>query len=316
MRFQPSWIVEALQPVAVETVFLPLCPNPQAMLWFKRHGARLYVNDPRPTRFIPVHALVENDGEVFSTESSAVIHRVMTKSPDFNLNPFREWDDSPFDRRSLDYLFFWRETAEELATVTQRNLLFAAVYSVIQHWLSLIAAKLGAFYPPDEVLGHFLKRHSELVFRGRERAFSMNEPLADLSEEVDAGLYVVPLFFREQSPETGAAESFFQAWLKGSGNLGTAVDELRTKLDGWVFDWGKPPPFAKFFAKIGAAEHVAVCWSSDGVPPQIHEEEVISPLVKIFGARFPKYRLHMKTADRYTDEYDFLLTFGQEKRPR
>ena len=309
MRFQPSWVVEALQPETVESVFLPVCPNAEALLWFKRHGARLYVNDPRLTRFVPLQALVENDQETFSRENTEQVNRVMNRSPDINLNPFREWENRPFDRRRLDYLFFWREVAEEIASPVQKNLFFTAVRSVLGYWLSLHAAEVPPYFPPDEVLGHFLKRQSELIFRGRERAFAMNDLPGELSEEVDAGLYVVPLTFRDEPSTMGDSERFFQAWLKGSGDLPGAREDLHRRMAGWVFEWGKPPPFAGWPAKAGAAHQVAICWSSDGLPPRVHEDEVVRPLVKVFSPIFPQYRLHMKTADQMNDEVDFLLTF-------
>lgn len=304
-------MIEVVQPEPVESVFLPVCPPPESLLWFKRQGIKMYVNDPRPSFFVLLKALLENDDERFSEESLAKCNRVINRSPNFEINPFRSWEDHPFSRKHLDYLFFWREAVEELSLPMQKYLFFAAVRNVLFYWLSIANSRQTETYAPDEVLGYFLKQTDKNIFKGREKLFVINEPISNLGDEVDCEMYIVPLLIKDFPKGELDPEIFFQAWIKGFGKLSEVFEETQKQLGGWIFDWGSHPNFEEMVKKSGKATFAVISWTSQYLPPKILEEQIVTPLLAAFTSKFPKYVLHIKTADRVSDDHDYMMVFSR-----
>ncbi|MFZ2959323.1 MAG: hypothetical protein WA705_20745 [Candidatus Ozemobacteraceae bacterium] len=348
MRFQPAWIVEALAPSRVETIFLPLSPRPEALIWFKKMGIRLFVNHPVESRALLLRALLENSGETFSEERK----KALPKRPELIIrasdNVFRPWENVLFGRSECDFLSAWRQVARRIEEPLQRELLAAAVRNVIGYWLSLGAAGLSPRFAPDELLHYYLGRQIDQVFKGSEPVFALHLPFEELGEEVESSVYLLPLPMRERGEETrertdgvqggqsgkakdataGGApddgespelppmvrisgvgtDEVFHAWWMENSDLDVAKNAFRTALNGWMLSWDTPADWAAMAAKAGKTGMVACCWSGDEAPPRLHEEAIADPLKAAFARRFPRAELHMKTADRKREDYDFLLT--------
>jgi hypothetical protein len=306
MRFQASWIIEALHPERVDSIFFPVSPGAEKLLWFKRQGHALYANDPLDSRYVFLKALLENPGESFSDANKRKFNQVLKNELDISLNPYRTWEPAPFSRRQIDYLFYWHEAALEIEDLRQRNIFYCAVASIMNYWLDMKKAGFAVTFAPDEIMGYALFKIGSLLVKGNEPVFSLHVALDDLSETVEASLCVIPLLARDKSESEPGNEDYFHAWFHGFADLGGARKAIHDSRSGWMIDWQTPPATHKFLSKVGKARQVAFCWSAADLPPRAHQETIWEPLKKTFAARFPHSRVFFKTADRYGDEYDFL----------
>ncbi len=307
LRFQPSWILESLPPGEVDSVFLPLAPRAPSLFWFKRLGLRLYANDPVESRALLLRALLQNQGETFSAENLRKFNQTLRKPIALAMNPFRTWEGRPFDRVQLDYLFYWREAALEIPDPVQRDLFWAAVYEVMACWVGLARTGSPAPRPPDELMAFMLERQRDLVFAGGEPVFSLNLPLADLGEEIEASVFLLPLVIPERGKPEHDLELLFHAWFRGDGDLVASRTEIEAARRGWTQKWDRPPAYAEMLRKVGKAKFAVVTWSGGDVPPRLHEEVIAEPFRKAFAPVFPSSTLRVRAACRETDEYDFLL---------
>ncbi len=307
MRFQPSWILESLPAGEVDSLFLPLAPRAPSLLWFKRRGLRIYANDPVESRAMLLRALVQNQGELFSEENRRKFNQVIRKPLDLAMNPFRTWEDRPFSRAQLDYLFYWREAALEIPQVTQRELFWAAAWQVMAYWVGLARVGQAPALAPDEAMAVMLDRQKDLVFAGQEPVYALNLPLGELGEEVEAGVFLLPLLFPEKIRPENDLEVLFHAWFRGAGDLLAARTEIEQARRGWVQRWDAAPAFPDILRKAGHARFAVVTWSGSDLPPRFHEEAVADPVRRAFAGSFPVSTLRCKAASRHEDDYDFLL---------
>ncbi|MBF0502882.1 MAG: hypothetical protein HQM09_22295 [Candidatus Riflebacteria bacterium] len=331
MRFQPAWVLEALEPAHVESVFLPLAPRPETLTWFKRLGIKLFVNHPIESQSMLLRAILENPGETFSDAQK----KALPKKPETILkgadHVFKRWESVLFNRSECDFLAAWREVVNRIDEPRQRELLAAAVRNVIGYWLSVSAVEFTPRFTPDELLNYFLGRQADQIFKGSEPAFALNLPFEELGDEVESSLYLLPLPILERelsahvTPEkplnsqTGSApglpgmprpraDEVFHAWWKEKSDLIAAGNEFRAALKGWTFSWNAPTDWSGMAAKAGKTNMVTCCWSGEEASPRLHEETIAGPLKAAFVNRFPKADLFMKTAERRREDYDFLLT--------
>ncbi len=309
MRFQPSWVIESLHPHSVDSVFFPISPRAEALLWLKKQGIQIYANDPLHSNAILLKAYLENQGETFSEENQQKFNRVIKEPLDVSMNPFREWLGKPFDRRQIDYLFYWREAAVEIAEQVQRNLFYSAIRSVISYWLDMVIAKIPIAFAPDEILGHAIKKQLQQIFPGKEKVFALNVPMEELGDEVEASVFLLPLKIQERYFREFECEDYFHAWIVGNSNLEASRRDIENSRRSWVFDWKYPLEATKIFQKVGKANHAVICWSGEELPPRLHEEQIVEPFRKAFSGKFQKNFLYMKTSDLSRDDYDFLLVF-------
>lgn len=307
LRFQPSWILESLPPGEVDSVFLPLAPRASTLFWFKRLGLRLYANDPVESRALLLRALLQNQGETFSPENLRKFNQTLRKPIPLTMNPFRSWEGRPFSRVQLDYLFYWREAALEIPESVQRDLFWAAVFEVMACWIGLARTGRPPPLPPDELMGFMLERQREQVFPGAEAVYCLHLPLAELGEEVEASVFLLPLIIAEKGRPEQDLELLFHAWYRGGGDLVAARSEIEAARRGWIQKWDGPPAYAEMLRKVGQAKFAVITWSGGDVPPRLHEEIIAEPFRRAFAAVFPTSTLHVRAACRETDEYDFLL---------
>jgi hypothetical protein len=308
MRLQPSWILESLPNPDIESVFVPLGARPESLLVFKQLGIKMYANDPVESRAMCLRALLENPGEPLAVDIRRKFNRVLPKPLEFEVNPFRTWENKPFSRLQLDYLFYWREATLEITEPRQRDLFWAAVRGVFAHWLSQPAEVTSAL-PPDEVIGYLFERQKELVLPGEAEVFALHTPLDELGDEVEADLYLVPLMISDRDRPGAELETFFHAWFRGNGDLTAARTEIDAARRGWTIRWDDRNDVRAIAGKVGRATQVAVCWSAQDLPPRVHEESIANPIREAFASRFANAQLLMKTADLERDDYDGMLIF-------
>lgn len=311
MRFQPSWILESLPPDSAKSIFLPISPRPHALLWFKRLGIRMYVNDPVESRAVLLRALIGNDSEKFSEPNRRKFVRYLEKPYKRETNPFRAWAHKPFDAQQLDYLHYWREASFEISKTSQSELFQAAVYEVLACWMTMASAGIAPSLPPDELLDTMIKRCENQLVAGSEKVFSLNMPIEELGDEVEAELYAVPLIFYGRKRLDGDHDVRFHAWCRGTADLQGAREEIDKTRKGWVYDWKEGCDAPAMLSKAGKAAYAAVAWSGDDLPPLWHEEHVASRLREVFASRFPRSVLRIKSADTVRNDYDFLLIMAR-----
>jgi len=307
MRFQPSWIVESLPPGEPDSLFIPLAPRATSLLWFKRLGLKMYVNDPVESRGMLLRALLQNQGELFSEPNRKKFNQSIEKPLGLSMNPFKAWEGRPFSREQLDYLFFWREAALEISEIGQRQVFWAAVHQVMAYWVGLGLAPKQAQMAPDEAMGYILGKQNELIFAGQEPVFSLCLPMSELGDEVEASVLLLPLPIQEKIRPEWDLDILFHAWFRGNGDLLAARSEMDEARRGWVQKWDASPDYGQILSKVGKARYCVVSWSGSDLPPRLHEEMVANPFRNAFARLFPSSRLLMKTAQRQDDSYDFLL---------
>lgn len=307
MRFQPSWVLEVLEPLRVDAIFLPLAPRPESLVWFKRQGIRIYANHPLESRAMLLRALLENQNETFTAANRAKLPAhpgaVIGKAD----HPFRRWEGQPFSRLEVDFLAVWREMAAKLEPKRQGELLAGAVRSYLHYRLALVATGAAPRQTPDELLKHCLDQQVETIVEGTEPVFALHLPFEELGDEVESTLYLVPLPIREKVAPAPNVEEYFHAWWMEHGDVEAARAEIRGALQGWTFSWDAPIDFKAIAAKAGKTTRVGITWTADELPPRIHEENLATPLRTAFNSRFPKGDLYMKCAERRREDYDFLL---------
>ncbi|HOY68261.1 MAG TPA: hypothetical protein PLP29_15375 [Candidatus Ozemobacteraceae bacterium] len=310
IRFQPSWILESLPPDAAKSLFMPLVPRPSSLMWFKRLGIRMYVNDPLESRAMLLRTLLA-EGERFTEQNRRRFNRVIRKSLDLQMNPFRNWENKPFSASQLDYLFYWREAAFEISEPVQRDIFWSAVSGVMAHWMAMTAAGTTPAFPPDELLACMLRRREEQLFESAEKVYALHLPIEELGEEVEAELFVVPLQFQGRKPFETDHDVMYHAWFRGDPDLHAALGEIEAARRGWVFDWKNGCNTDAMIAKSGKAAYAVFIWSGADLPPRWHEENVAAVLRNAFSTRFPASVLRVKAADAGRDDYDFLLTMAR-----
>jgi len=311
IRFQPSWILESLPSDAVKSIFLPISPRPHSLLWFKRLGIRMYVNDPVESRAVILRALLANGFEKLSEPNRRKFIRALDKPFRKETNPFLPWEHRLFDAQQLDYLHYWREASFEISKASQSELFQAGVYNVIAAWITMAASGIAPSVPPDELLEMMIRRCENLLVSAAEKIFCLNMPIDELGDEVEADLYVIPLSFHGRKRLESDHDVMFHAWCRGNADLQTAKDEIDKARKGWIFDWKTGCDVATMLSKAGKAGYVAVTWSGDDLPPLWHEEHVAGRLREIFATRFPRSVLRIKAADTARNDYDFLLLLAR-----
>jgi len=310
MRFQPSWVMESLPSGKIDSVFIPIASRAQPLLWFKRHGFKIFVNDPTEGGALLLRAFLQNQGELFSEENEKKFNRTIKKPFDIAMNPFKSWENRPFSREQLDYLFYWREAGFEIHQPMQRDLFWAAVYMIMNYWISVIKCDAPVKFTPYELMKHLFTKQKEAIFEGKESVFALNMPMDELGEEVEASLCLIPLTICDKRAIEDESEIYFHAWLKGYPEISSAKREIEFVKKNWFFSWDSAPHFENMLKKVGKSKYCGITWSGDDLPPRIHEENIAKPLIETFSPNFPKAKFMIKTAFRQKDDYDFLLIMG------
>lgn len=311
IRFQPSWILEALPSDSAKSIFLPISPRPHPLLWFKRLGIRMYVNDPVASRAVILRAMLANGFEKLTEPNRRKFIRALDKPFKRETNPFLSWQHRLFDAQQVDYLYYWREASFEISKATQSELFQAGVYNVIAAWITMAAAGIAPSVPPDELLDTMIRRCENLLVSASEKIFCLNMPIDELGDEVEADLYVIPLTFFGRKGLDNDHDVMFHAWCRGNGDLQAAKDDIDTSRKGWIYDWNTGCDVPAMLAKAGKAAYVAITWSGEDLPPLWHEEHVAGRLREVFASRFPRSVLRIKAADTARNDYDFLLVLAR-----
>lgn len=311
MRFQPSWILESIPPGSAKSIFLPISPRPHSLLWFKRMGIRLYVNDPVESRAMLLRTFLGNESEKLSEPNRRKFIKTLDKPYKRETNPFRAWEHKTFDAQQLDYLYYWNEVTSGITRSSQSELFKAAVYDVMACWMTMASAGIAPALPPDELLDTMIKRCESQIIAGSEKVYSLNMPIEELGDEVEAELYVIPLAFHGRKRVELDNDVRFHAWCHGNGDLQAASEEIDMFRKGWVYDWKDGCDASAMLAKAGKAAYAAVTWSADDLPPFWHEDNVAKRLREVFAVRFPRSVLRVKAADTVRNDYDFLLIMAR-----
>ncbi|MBF0543388.1 MAG: hypothetical protein HQM08_03085 [Candidatus Riflebacteria bacterium] len=306
MRFQPSWLEEKCGLSKIESIFFPISIKSESLMWFKKRGVKLFINDPLPSKIPLLKGLLENQKELFLDESRKYLANHVNKNPDFPQNPFKSWQTDLFSPLQLDFLYFWRETTFALGE-TQRNLLAAAVKEVISYWLSFPSKTPRGTLSPSEILDYFILRNNQMIFNSGEKVYVLQHAFPEISEEVESSLYLVSLREVSSPDEKLTSEVLFHAWWLGNTDLNKAKTEIYNFAREWGYSWQGVNDFSQYAKKSGKSEAAAFFWSSEGVPPKLNEEMIIYPIKKAFLHKFPKSSQYFKMADRKKEEYDFLL---------
>ncbi|MBF0405828.1 MAG: hypothetical protein HQM10_00625 [Candidatus Riflebacteria bacterium] len=309
-RFQPSWIFEKCRLSEGDSIFFPVSPSPESLLWFKRNGIRLFVNDPMPEKAILVNAIVRNQDELFSEENIKLLHAHTNRNPDFPGNPFRLWKTPNLNILQLDFLYFWREVTFSLSDI-QMNLLAAAVKGVISYWLSFPVGTVQSTFSPTEILLYFIQRNNNMIFPGRGEIFSIQNEFSEISEEIESSLQIIIL--RDSSTVVAGLPSpdlLFHAWWMGSNNLSVLSTNISERYKPWSYSLQEGNSFTSCASKCGKSVKTAFCWSTCNIQTARSEEIINSQLKRALQNRYKNSSLHFKSAAQSPEEYDFLCIFN------
>ncbi len=309
MRLQPSWILEsASEQTTVESIFFPFIHRCSSLTWFTRRDLALTINTPVDSQALLLRAWFGGENKGFSEKNFSKFNQVIRRPLELDLNPFRGWHEKLFDRSQLDYLFYWREAAYEIENLSQREIFWAAVYSIMSYWLANRKVSRSPGFAPDEIMGRVLKFHQEIV-GGCECDLQLCNSAIEEFSPPEVSLMVFPLVFNDEEDGETHLQTIFHAWLHGHADIDQARREIKNHLRGYSFSLENKADFQTYVKLAQNADSVAVCWSGEELPPRVHEQEIIAPFKTEFAGTFSRSKFSIKTVDGRCDSYDYLLLF-------
>ncbi|MDN5278967.1 MAG: hypothetical protein PWR01_2932 [Clostridiales bacterium] len=309
IRLQSSWLLESATEVAsIESLFFPFIHRYSSLNWFSRREMPMTVNNPLDSQAMLLRVWLEGKNGHFSEKNRRKFNQVIKKPLELDMNPFRAWNDRLFDRKQLDYLFYWRESAYEIEEVAQREIFWSAVYAIMSYWHSNRKIGRAPAYEPDEIMHYVLQMHKDNLNKKECDLTLLSAPFEEI-EAPEVSLAVFPLIFSDEESEENQLQSIFHAWLHGHADTEQASRDIKNQLRKYSFSLEKKTDFPNYLRLGANADVVAICWSGEELPPRIHEQEIIDPFRREFSNHFSRSRFSIKTINPTTDTYDYLLLF-------
>jgi hypothetical protein len=293
----------------VDSIYFPYIDNLFSVFWFiRREDISLVANCPLDSRALLLETFVGNEKGIFLDQNRKKFNQIIKNPLELDMNPFRNWKDRFFTREQLDYLFYWREAAYELSDQNQRDIFWAAVYFIMQYWLSNRGNGVPCKFKPDQIMDIMLDRQAKSSAFANDNFSLLKQNFDDL-EAKKAALAVIPLEFEVDGNDEPNLETIFHSWFHGHSDCDHARREIRNTLNKFKYSFTGKENLNKYLEAVTDSKFVVFLWNGVGLPPGFYEQEVILPLKETFADKFKKSEFRIKAIDPSQDEYDYLLLF-------
>jgi hypothetical protein len=310
LRLQSSWLLEtAAEVVQVDSIFVPYFYRFSALNWLNNLELPITVNFPIDSQAMIAKAWFEADRGPFLARNFSRFIQPMSEPLPESENPFNPWLGTLFDRQQLDYLYYWREKTQEIKDTAQKEIFWSVIYQVISYWLSNKKAETSMFFEPDKIVAYYLHYRNDFIKDKGNKVEITNYHINELKPE-NASLTLFPLLFDEENEED-LLQIIYYCWCHGHANLKLARKEIDFALNKYMVPFNAKNDYSLFVNLAKNSSVAAFTWSGKGLAPKVYEQVLVEPIRKAFANTHSNSKLSLKSVDKTTDSYDYLLVLGQ-----
>lgn len=308
IRMQSSWLLESVEELLqVDSVAIPFFHRFSALNWLSHLEIPLFVNFPVDSQAMLARAWFDVNKGPFLDKNLHKFNQLLTQPLNKETNPFEPWLDKFFTRQQIDYIYYWRESAYEIEDYSQREIFWSAVYQVMSYWLTNKKYRTEVFFEPDKIMAYYLHYHNEFI-RGKQNKVEITSKHLSELEAKECSLVLFPLIFDDDTEED-LLQIIYYAWFHGHADIKLAKKEISLALNRYMIPFNAKSDYSKFLELAEKAASAAFCWTGKELAPRIHEQVIAEPIRNVFKTGFSKSKLYMKSVDKTTDTYDYLLVF-------
>ena len=308
-RFQASWLAEVIltNNTGLDgdfNWFFPWAGEFSPLDWIGQQNIKVTINYPvyclallARSWFLKTYAFIDDDLLPF-------FNQIQMKGIDSKLNPFKAWKDFYFNNEQLDYLFFWRESANEIKNPYAKEAFFAIIFQIMKYWLSN-NEYTEMLYTPEEMFSVFYGRYKS--FRDNLTNFVVLENQVDILSSIDCSTVVYNLIIKDDENFLEETLLLYNSWIVGHSDLDASRLLISKAYEGIVLELGGDFDFSIFQKLAFNAKSAAFCWSSKGISPNYYAMFLVTPILDAMSFKYKKSKFVYKCIDASTEEFDFIL---------